>query len=35
MFVKILLLSIVLVALAFTLKDAFKPQKKRTTNKYL
>ena len=35
MFINILLLSVILVALVFTLKDTFKPQKKRTTNKYL
>lgn len=35
MLVSILILGVVVVALAFTLKDASKPQKKRTTNKYL
>lgn len=35
MFLNVLIVSIVLVALVYTLRDAFKPQKKRTTNKYL
>lgn len=35
MIVKTIIISIILFVLFITLKDALKPQKKRSTNKYL